>query len=65
MNTIVKVLICEVIYCTYYIMLMHSYISHSVLVLDNGEIKEFDTPATLLNDHNTIFYGMAKDAGLV
>ncbi|XP_068237783.1 multidrug resistance-associated protein 1-like isoform X4 [Palaemon carinicauda] len=39
--------------------------STRVLVLDKGKIKEFDTPVALLKDHNTIFYGMAKDAGLV
>ncbi|BFZ17907.1 hypothetical protein BsWGS_20945 [Bradybaena similaris] len=36
-----------------------------ILVLDNGKIKEFDSPQTLLQNPNTIFYGMAKDAGLV
>ena len=35
-----------------------------VLVLDNGAVQEFDTPEALLKD-NGIFYGMAKDAGLV
>ena len=36
-----------------------------VLVLDNGTIKELDTPEALLADKDSIFYGMAKDTGLV
>ncbi|XP_054913513.1 ATP-binding cassette sub-family C member 3 isoform X2 [Poeciliopsis prolifica] len=34
-----------------------------VLVLDKGQIAEFDTPANLISKRG-IFYGMAKDAGL-
>lgn len=34
-----------------------------VLVLDKGQIAEFDTPSNLLSQKG-IFYGMAKDAGL-
>ncbi|TNN53941.1 Canalicular multispecific organic anion transporter 2 [Liparis tanakae] len=34
-----------------------------VLVLDMGQIAEFDTPANLLSQRG-VFYGMAKDAGL-
>uniref|UniRef100_A0A8D0DBY8 ATP-binding cassette, sub-family C (CFTR/MRP), member 3 n=1 Tax=Sander lucioperca TaxID=283035 RepID=A0A8D0DBY8_SANLU len=34
-----------------------------VLVLDKGQVAEFDTPANLLSQRG-IFYGMAKDAGL-
>ena len=36
-----------------------------ILVLDKGQVKEFDSPDVLLNDKKSIFYGMAKDAGLV
>ncbi|XP_053387089.1 multidrug resistance-associated protein 1-like [Mercenaria mercenaria] len=36
-----------------------------VMVLDAGLIKEFDSPQTLLQDTNGVFYGMAKNAGLV
>jgi len=39
--------------------------SNRVLVLDAGMIAEFDTPANLLNNKQSIFYGMAKNAGLV
>jgi ABC-type multidrug transport system fused ATPase/permease subunit len=36
-----------------------------ILVLDRGEIKEFDSPNELLRDESSIFHSMAKDAGLV
>ena len=36
-----------------------------VMVLSLGEIVEFDTPENLLQDEKSVFYGMAKDAGLV
>lgn len=39
--------------------------SDKVLVLDKGMVAEFQSPAELLNNRNSIFYGMAKDAGLV
>lgn len=39
--------------------------SDRVIVLDQGMIAEFDTPDNLLADRNSIFYGMAKDAGLI
>jgi len=38
--------------------------STRVIVLDKGEIREFDTPANLMKNKQTIFYGMAKDAGI-
>ncbi|KAL1498301.1 hypothetical protein ABEB36_009120 [Hypothenemus hampei] len=38
--------------------------SDRVLVLDKGKIAEFDSPETLLNNKNSIFFGMCKDAGL-
>ncbi|OQR75813.1 multidrug resistance protein-like [Tropilaelaps mercedesae] len=36
-----------------------------VMVLDNGYIKEFDSPTNLLKKENSIFYSMARDANLV
>ncbi|PVD27629.1 hypothetical protein C0Q70_12795 [Pomacea canaliculata] len=36
-----------------------------ILVLDEGLVKEYDSPHVLLADRMSIFYGMAKDAGLV
>ncbi|XP_059160756.1 multidrug resistance-associated protein 1-like [Physella acuta] len=36
-----------------------------VMVLDQGSIKEFNSPNVLLGDKHTVFYSMAKDAGLV
>ncbi|KAL1426047.1 hypothetical protein MTO96_018596 [Rhipicephalus appendiculatus] len=35
-----------------------------ILVLEQGRVAEFDTPANLLSAENSIFHGMAKDAGL-
>ncbi|XP_055852937.1 multidrug resistance-associated protein 1 isoform X5 [Episyrphus balteatus] len=38
--------------------------SDKVIVLDRGEIIEFDSPASLLEDKNSAFHSMAKDANL-
>jgi len=35
------------------------------MVLDKGRIAEFDSPAKLLADQNSIFYGLATKHGLV
>jgi ABC-type multidrug transport system fused ATPase/permease subunit len=39
--------------------------SDRIIVLDQGMIAEFDSPKTLLENNTSIFYGMAKNAGLV
>ncbi|XKL66877.1 hypothetical protein PGB90_010297 [Kerria lacca] len=39
--------------------------SDRIVVLENGLVMEFDTPQNLLSSNNSVFYGMAKDAGLV
>ncbi|XP_075974899.1 multidrug resistance-associated protein 1-like isoform X2 [Anticarsia gemmatalis] len=39
--------------------------STKVMVLDKGQLVEFAPPEQLLQDKNSIFYSMAKDAGLV
>ncbi|GAB0095977.1 multidrug resistance-associated protein 1 [Sergentomyia squamirostris] len=39
--------------------------SDKVIVLDKGQIAEFDSPANLLQNPNSIFYSMAKNSGLV
>lgn len=36
-----------------------------IILLDNGMVKEFDTPENLLKDKASDFHSMAKDAGLV
>ncbi|XP_046577436.1 multidrug resistance-associated protein 1-like isoform X2 [Haliotis rubra] len=36
-----------------------------ILVLDNGRVCEFDTPSSLLQQPDSIFYNMAKTAGLI
>ena len=39
--------------------------STRVLVLDFGRVAEFDTPQSLLQDSNSIFHSLAKDAGIL
>ncbi|XP_076239794.1 multidrug-Resistance like Protein 1 isoform X1 [Calliopsis andreniformis] len=39
--------------------------SDRVIVLDNGCIMEYDSPETLLRNSTSLFYSIAKDAGLV
>lgn len=36
-----------------------------MLVLDAGIVAEFDSPQNLLSNKHSVFFGMAKDAGLV
>lgn len=38
--------------------------SDKVLVLDQGQLREFDTPHNLLSDRSSIFFSMAEAAGL-
>lgn len=39
--------------------------SDRVLVLDKGQMVEFDAPGKLLQDKRGKFYSLAKDAGIV
>jgi len=39
--------------------------SSKVMVLDAGRIVEFDSPSDLLKNNKSVFYGMAKEAGLL
>ena len=36
-----------------------------VMVLDCGEVKEFDSPQTLLLNENSLFFKMAADAKVI
>ena len=36
-----------------------------IMVLVEGTVREYAAPADLLADSNSLFYSMAKDAGLV
>jgi len=41
------------------------YYGYRLVVLDAGRVCECDSPTALLDDTNTRFYAMAKDAGIV
>ncbi|KAJ9087834.1 hypothetical protein DSO57_1029153 [Entomophthora muscae] len=36
-----------------------------ILVLDQGQVKEYDSPSSLLSQTDSLFYGLAKEAGIV
>jgi ABC-type multidrug transport system fused ATPase/permease subunit len=36
-----------------------------IIVLEGGKVVEHDTPTALLDDQNSVFHGMAKDANLI
>ena len=38
--------------------------STRVLVLDQGKVVEFDSPDNLLNDQSSVFYSLARNAGI-
>ena len=33
-------------------------------MLDNGELKEYDTPKNLLSNEKSLFFGMVAETGL-
>ena len=35
------------------------------MVIDSGSVVEYNTPYALLSDPNTLFYSMAKSAGII
>ena len=45
---------------------IHNVVNYDkVLVLDQGRIIEFQSPSQLLKDTTSMFYALAKDAGVV
>ena len=42
-----------------------SFLFCRIMVLDEGEIREFDTPDRLLQNTEGLFYQLAQDAGIV
>lgn len=41
------------------------FMNRRIMVLDQGLLKEFDRPDSLLKNEQSIFYSMAKEANLV
>ncbi|EDK46913.1 hypothetical protein LELG_05094 [Lodderomyces elongisporus NRRL YB-4239] len=39
--------------------------SDRILVLEKGEVAEFDTPEVLLSDKNSLLYSLAKQGGFI
>ena len=39
--------------------------SNRILVIDNGQLKEYDTPSKLLKNKNSLFYKMALKANII
>lgn len=51
-----------------YLIRLHHILTHylsRIMVMDAGVVQEFSKPGDLLADKTSLFYGMAKDAGLV
>ena len=38
--------------------------SHKVVVMEDGHVREFDSPHNLLNTQDSVFLSMAREAGL-
>ena len=41
------------------------FVIFRIMVLDKGQICEFETPQALLGNEDSVLFSMAKDAGLV
>ena len=52
----------ECVWCVWLCLQLHP---HSVLVLGAGKVLEYASPTELLANSSSVFYSMAKDAGLV
>lgn len=39
-----------------------TFFQHRIMVLSDGRLVEFDTPAALMADKNTYFYGLVESA---
>lgn len=44
--------------------ILHNYI-YRVMVMSDGLVVEYENPQVLLKKQDSLFYAMAKDAGLV
>ena len=54
-----------VLFCSVHKYLTFDLSIYSIMVLDNGLIKEFGPPRELLKEKEGIFHSMAKDARLI